>query len=194
MTATTLGPTTSRHDIQLVKKRTEAARVGRLGLGTVGVLIVLVSAFAGVVAYVGPIIGYHADGSGSWHWDLAHTLLALLPGAVGVVVGLAITAEARGVVIGRGRFTLALAGFIIILCGGWLAVGPLAWPVITNHGAYFEAARPFRLLLNELGYSIGPGVLLAVAGGFVAGWSSRHQSRSAPDVITETASVTPEII
>jgi hypothetical protein len=193
MSTATITPT-SRHEVTLVRRRSEAVRVGRLGLGTVGVLIVLISAFAGVVAYAGPILGYHADGSGSWHWDQAHTLLALLPGAVGVLIGLAITAEARGIVLGRGRLTLAFAGFIVILCGAWFAVGPLALPVITNHGPYFEAARPFRLLMNELGYSIGPAVLLTMAGGFVAGWSSRHQPRSAPDVVTESASVTPEII
>jgi hypothetical protein len=76
-----------------------------------------------------------------------------------------------------------------------LVVGPLALPVITNHGPYFQAARPFRLLMNELGYSIGPGIVLAVAGGFVAGWSSRHQTRPGVAVATpESGSALPEIV
>ena len=46
-------------------------RLGRLGLGTAGVIAVLVSAWGGIVPYVGPLFGYSGDGSGAWHWDLA---------------------------------------------------------------------------------------------------------------------------
>lgn len=195
MTTATLAPTTQPTETRVRRRTEHTARVKRFGLSTVGAVIVLVSAFGGLVAYAGPIIGYHADGSGSWHWSEAHTLLALLPGAVGVVLGLAILAEARGIVVGRGRITLAFAGFIVMLCGGWFVVGPLALPVIINHGAYFEAARPFRMLMNEIGYSFGPGIVLAVAGGFVAGWSSRHQNRPVDTVSpTESEMVAPEIV
>jgi hypothetical protein len=63
------------------------AHLGRLGIGTAGVVAVLVSAWGGIVPYVGPLFDYSGDGSGSWHWDLAHAVLALAPGILGFCSG-----------------------------------------------------------------------------------------------------------
>ena len=52
-------------------------------------------AWGGIIPYVGPAFGYSADGTGAWHWDLAHTVLALVPGAIGVIVGILILGETR---------------------------------------------------------------------------------------------------
>src|SRR5580700_2715379 len=73
------------------------AQLGRTGLGLAGVVAVLVSAWGGIVPYVGPLFNYSGDGSGSWHWSLAHAVLSLVPGAAGVLLGLFVIAESRGV-------------------------------------------------------------------------------------------------
>ena len=111
-------------------------RIGRVGLGTAGVTAVLVSAWGGIVPYVGPLFGYSGDGSGSWHWNLAHAILGLAPGAVGVLLGLFVIAEARGTTFGKGRMSLATAGTLLMVCGAWFAIGPLAWPVLDNSSSY----------------------------------------------------------
>ena len=154
-------------------------RLGRVGLGTAGVVAVLAAAWGGIVPFVGPLFGFSADGAGSWHWSLAHTLLALVPGAVGVLLGLFVIAESRGVTVGKGRLSLATAGTLLILCGAWFAIGPYAWPVVTTSGTYFNAATHLRFLTYELGYSVGVGLVLVMCGAFVAGWASRHSPRSA---------------
>jgi hypothetical protein len=166
------------------RDKTMRLRLGRVGLGTAGVVAVLASAWGGIVPYVGPLFGFSGDGAGSWYWNLAHSVLALVPGAVGVLLGLFVIAESRGVTVGKGR---------LILCGAWFAVGPYAWPVLTNSGTYFAASTHTRFLTYELGYSVGVGLVLVMCGAFVAGWASRHAPQSA--VVAEsspTADTVPE--
>lgn len=166
-----------RQELDAREVRTRA-HLGRLGIGTAGVVAVLVSAWGGIVPFVGPLFDYSGDGSGSWHWNLAHAVLALAPGISGVLLGLFVVAESRGVVVGKGRLSLATAGILLMVCGAWFAVGPLAWPVINNGSAYFVASTHLRVLAYEVGYSIGTGLILVVCGAFVDGWASRHQSRA----------------
>jgi hypothetical protein len=151
-------------------------RLGRVGLAVAGVIALLASAWGGVVPYVGPLFGYSADGSNAWHWSLPHAFLALVPGVVGVLLGLMILAEARGITVGRGRVSLATAGTLLMVCGAWFAIGPLAWPVIfTSNSGYFVASSHLGLLETEVGYSIGTGLILVICGAFVDGWASRHR-------------------
>jgi hypothetical protein len=153
--------------------------VGRIGLGTVGMVTILVSAWGGLVAYVGPGFGYSADGAGSWHWSLSHSVLALIPGALGVLSGFVILGRVPGIVGGKGRITVAMAGFIALICGAWFVIGPLAWPVIRSGHGYFVAASPLRELENQVGYALGTGLILAACGAFVIGWASRHHGSPA---------------
>ncbi len=153
-------------------------RLGRIGLGTAGVIAMLVSAWGGIVPYVGPLFSYSGDGSGSWRWNLAHAVLALVPGALGVVLGLFVLAESRGITVGKGRLSLATAGTLLMLCGAWFALGPLAWPVLSSRGTYFVASTHLRVLADEVGYSIGVGLVLVICGAFVDGWASRHQPKA----------------
>jgi hypothetical protein len=65
--------------------------------------------------------------------------------------------------------TLASAGFVVFLCGAWLSVVPVVWPVIS--APYFHAASPSMTLAHWLGYASGPGILLAAFGAYVMGRS-----------------------
>ena len=179
---------TNAYDTQAEQDRTAArVHVGRTGIGTVGVLTVLISAWGALIPFVGPIFGYRGTGVPSWHWGAAHALLALLPGGIGVVMRFVVLRGTSRVAVGRGRMSLALAGLIILLCGAWFVVGPFAWPVITTHGAYFAPAAPLRFLLYLVGYALGTGVILVMCGGYVMGWASRHQRSAAPTVSSDVA-------
>ena len=159
------------------RETTAKVRLGRFGIGLAGVVAVLISAWGGIVPYIGPLFGYSGDGSGSWHWSLAHGVLALAPGVAGVLLGLFVFAESRGITVGKGRLSLATAGTLLMVCGAWFAIGPLAWPVISNGGAYFASGTHLQVLAYEVGYSIGTGIVLVVCGAFVDGWASRHQRK-----------------
>ena len=172
-----------------------SARVhlGRSGLVIAGAVAVVVSAWAGLIPYIGPSFGFSGDGSRSWHWSLAHSVLALIPGAAGVLLGLFVMGAARGTAVNRGRLTLAMAGTLLMVCGAWFALGPLAWPVIYHGDVYFVmTASHLRFLGYEAGYSIGTGLAIFGCGGFVSGWASRHQRRvSLPVARTETVAEQP---
>lgn len=170
---------------------TTHADLGRIGLGSAGVVAIVVSAWGGIVPYIGPLFDYSGDGSGSWEWNMAHSLLALVPGVAGVLLGSLVLAEARGVRVGRGRLSLAAAGVLLMVCGAWFAIGPLAWPVVSDGDAYFVAGTHLRILAYEVGYSIGTGLLLAMCGAFVEGWASHHQTEATPTRGTMAATTTP---
>ncbi len=166
------------------------SNVGHFGIGTVSLLLIGISAWGGIIPFVGPSFGYSADGTGSWHWSLTHAVVALVPGAIGVFIGIMVLAGSRGLVVGRGRMSLAGAGLLIVACGAWFVAGPWAWPVIEHTRSYFVFASPLRTLANLGGYALGPGVIVASCGAFFIGWASRHQS-NAGTVVTREATATP---
>ncbi len=177
--------------------RRERVGVGSFRLGVVGVVAVLTSAWGGIVPYVGPIFGFSGDGSGSWHWNAAHAVLALIPGAFGVLLGFVVIGEARGAAVGRRRLTLATAGMLLVLCGAWFVIGPFAWPVLVSGGSYFAGGSPLRVLAYQIGYSIGTGTVLVACGAFVAGWAARPQPQlaapSEPTVVPEERPAVPAV-
>ncbi|MGH3733105.1 MAG: hypothetical protein ACRDVC_07000 [Acidimicrobiales bacterium] len=140
-----------------------------IGLIFVSFLALLLSAWAGIVPYIGPTFGFSADGTSSWTWNDAHAYGALVPGAVGVVMCLLILASARRPMGMQSAGTLATAGFVVFLCGAWLTVTPVVWPVIV--APYFHFASHSMTLEYWLGYSSGPGLLLAGFGALVMGRS-----------------------
>lgn len=144
---------------------------GSFGLAFAGFLAVLLSAWAGIIPYVGPTFGFSADRTSSWTWDNAHTYGALVPGAVGIFFALLILVGARRTVGVQASGVLASAGFVVFLCGAWLTVFPVVWPVIM--GTYFHAASPSMTLAHWLGYASGPGILLAAIGAYAIGRSRR---------------------
>jgi hypothetical protein len=139
---------------------------------------ILISAWGALIPFVEPLFGYHVTGTPSWHWNAVHTLLAVVPGGVGMVMGFVVLRGADQAQVGRGRMRMILAGLITMLCGAWFIVGPTAWPVISTHGAYFAPAAPLRSLLYQVGYAIGTGAILVVCGGYVLGWASRPPIRA----------------
>jgi hypothetical protein len=178
MTTSTIGRDERLERPVGVREARASVHVGRFGLGTAGVIALLVSAWGGIIPYVGPVFNYSADGSASWHWNLAHTVLALVPGALGVLLGLFVIAESRGITVGRGRMSLAMAGTLLMICGAWFAIGFLAWPVISDAGPYFVATTHLRVLADQVGYGIGVGLILVFCGAYVVGWASRRQPKA----------------
>ena len=85
---TTLGQAGRRPGIRQNTMRYEGVRPRTisLSLGMAGVIAVLISAWGGIIPYLGPTFGYSADGSSAWQWSLTHSVLALIPGAIGVVI------------------------------------------------------------------------------------------------------------
>ena len=120
-----------------------------------GLLLVALGAWGGIVAYVGPRIGFRMDTAATWAWTTSRWELHAAPGGAVVLGGLLLLfATPRAI----ARFGALLA----ILGGMWLVVGPLfasMWLGTTNAETKLasttlsEAARP-------LGYHYGTGLLI----------------------------------
>jgi hypothetical protein len=151
-----------------------ATRSLSASLWSLGVITLLISAWGGIIPYLGPTFGYSADGAQSWSWNLTHTVLALAPGALGILVAFSFLAPLSATGVARRRAGLTGAGLVAVVCGAWFVIGPLAWPIVHNVGPYFVTANPLRGLANQVGYSFGPGLILAACGAFAMGWAVRH--------------------
>src|ERR1700722_2303975 len=136
-----------------------------------GFLALLLAAWSGIIPYIGPTFGFSADGSSSWTWNELHSFASLVPGAVGVLACLLILMSARQRHGLMSSVALGTWGFVLFVCGAWLAVTPVVWPVIV--GPYFPTASPSMTLAYWMGYASGPGVLLAGFGAFTMGRTRR---------------------
>jgi hypothetical protein len=166
----------------------------------VGFVALVVSAWGAIVPFVGPTFGFSADGAASWHWQLSHVVLALIPGALGCLVGLTLLAPANETVT-RRRLSLTAAGIIGIASGAWFVIGPVAWTVLVNTHSYFIVfASPLRALEYQVGYALGPGLILVMCSAFAIGWAARHNrpleavgaARDVPGMAEPGPAVVPE--
>ncbi len=145
-------------------------RVMPSGLGIAGLLMLVLGAWGGIVAFVGPTFGFGAGASPAWTWNLAHFLVGLVPGVAAVLAGLFVLGRLGSAAVGEGRFGVALAGLLAMLAGAWFTIAPQAWAVLYD-GLYFLPASHLRQLADEGGYAVGPGALIAMSGAFALGWA-----------------------
>jgi hypothetical protein len=125
-----------------------------------GLVLILLGAWGGIVAYAGPRIGYRMDSAGAWDWTTSRWELHAAPGAAVVLGGLLLMVAAPRII---ARFGAMLA----VLGGIWLVVGPLfasmwlgsAAETRVASSSLMDAARP-------LGYHYGTGVLIVAVAAY----------------------------
>jgi hypothetical protein len=133
-----------------------------------GVLVVLLGAWAGIVAFVGPLFGYTLQGRGAWVWNANHVYLHLAPGSAAVLAGLLIM-----VALPRGAISV-FASVLAVAAGAWLVIGPLAWPVLegAKHLPWAQVS-PIRSLAIQVGANLGPGLLIVLFSSLAIGTTPR---------------------
>ena len=135
-----------------------------LGAGAIGFLTVLVAAWAGISAFVGPDFGYRPTTASAWHWTTANWLLHLVPGAVGVFAGLLMLGATASAGAGRrSGYTFAALG--ALAAGAWLVLGPAAWGTFESSHPFAPATGAMANFVNQVGANLGPGILLALFAG-----------------------------
>ena len=158
-----------------------------IGAAEVGLLAALVGAWGAISVFVGPDFGYRPTSAGSWVWTTQNWLLHLLPGAVAVAAGLMILSASPSRRHAGTGAPIGLAALMIIASGAWFVIGPALW-------ATFEPGQPFATgttawtsFLNQLGSSLGPGILLAVLGGMALKAVMARPAATVEDVPVEEA-------
>jgi hypothetical protein len=136
-------------------------------LGTVGLLTVALGAWVGICPFVGPLF-LNAFGVPSWTWNLTNALVWLAPGALCVVLGMAMMARASATRIGAGGKGHLGTGLLVGCSGAWLLIAPIAWPVAEARFAIVPSTA-WREFLYWVAYAFGPGALLVLLGGIAMG-------------------------
>ena len=154
------------HRSDRVSRSETQVYVRPVGAVEVGLLATLIGAWGAICVYIGPYFGYRPTSHGTWDWTTQNWLLHLLPGAAAVVAGLMILAAAaprrRS---GTGGGATGLATLLLVAAGAWFVIGPALWPVIESGQPFATGTSAWTSFLNQVGSSLGPGLILAVLGG-----------------------------
>jgi hypothetical protein len=155
-----------RHRSEVVTPSGVRATVRPLGAAEVGLLSALVGAWGAIAVFVGPTFGWRPTSADAWQWTTDNWLLHLVPGAVATAAGLLIVGlslmrrDAPSV-----RRPLALAALLLVASGAWFILGPAWWPTFRSSPPFAVGTTANMSFVNQLGTSLGPGILLAVLGG-----------------------------
>ena len=142
-----------------------------------GLLMILIGAWGGAVAYFGPDIGLSPAGARSWQWTTAHTILSLAPGAAAVAGGLMLMFGSRLLLGGVQR----LGALLTFGAGGWFVLGAAVYPVFygTSAPGYGHVTGgPLMNLAAVAGYGAGVGIALCLLSGVAMAWSMPRLMRS----------------
>src|ERR1700736_6324523 len=139
-------------------------RVARSTGAVSGALIVLLGLWAGLVPFVGPYFDLSIGTSAAWHYTDSRLWLDILPAVVAILAGLLL-------ILARRRATGALGGWLALIAGAWLILGPtvsLLWERGAGGiGAPLGSAH--RQAFELLGYFYGVGVLIIALAAYATG-------------------------
>lgn len=130
----------------------------------IGFLLILLGAWGGIVAFVGPAIGFRMGNGEAWKWTTANWELHAAPGAAVVLGGLLLLAAAP-------RMIARFGAFLAILGGMWLVVGPLfASMWLSGDPETQMTASTLAQAARPLGYHYGTGLLIVAFAAYA--WAS----------------------
>jgi len=135
---------------------TPIARIPRTRGAFSGVLLVLLGAWGGLVAFIGPYFHYAYTPDKAWVYTTGRLWLEILPGAATVLGGLLVLGSAR-------RHTAVFGAFLAALGGAWFVVGNLVstlWNSGTPQAGVPAGTGLTRLAAENLGFFTGLGVLI----------------------------------
>lgn len=125
-----------------------------------GLLLILLGAWGGIVAYVGPRIGFRMDSSAAWAWTTSRWELHAAPGGAVVLGGLLL-------LIATPRMIARFGALLALLGGMWLVVGPLFASMWLGSGAETQlASSTLSQAARPLGYHYGTGILIIAFAAF----------------------------
>jgi hypothetical protein len=135
---------------------TPIARIPRTRGAFSGVLLVLLGAWGGLIAFIGPYFHYAYTPDKAWVYTTGRLWLEILPGAATVLGGLLVLGSAR-------RHTAVFGAFLAALGGAWFVVGNLVstlWNSGTPQAGVPAGTGLTRLAAENLGFFTGLGVLI----------------------------------
>jgi hypothetical protein len=149
------------------------------GTKILGVLVIAVSAWGGIVPFVGPTFDFDMGSTtNAWVWTQSHWTLHLAPGVLGIVAGLMLLFPERVA-------TRRIGAILALVAGGWFVLGPTLAPLwqhggITTSGSDGVTGSRTVRVLEGVGYHNGTGVVLMLLGA-LALWLLAPTPAAAPE-------------
>jgi hypothetical protein len=138
------------------------------GVGA-GLLVLVLGVWAGIVPFIGPYFNYGFTPNATWHFTLDRLWLSILPGAAAALGALTMITAAR-------RSSGVLGGWIALLGGVWLLIGPsvsLLWghapPGTLQSGIGAPLGGHDRAAIEMIGFFYGTGALVTMLSAFAIG-------------------------
>lgn len=142
---------------------TGTLRVRRSRGALSGVLLVLLGIWGAVIPFVGPYFHYAYTPNRAWDYTSGRLWLEVLPGVAVLLGGLVVLGS-------RHRLVAVLGSWLAAAGGAWFAVGGLVaarWTSLPSAGT--PTGGPTRMVLEQIGFFIGLGVLIAFLAGIAMG-------------------------
>ena len=133
------------------------------GTKIVGVLVIAVSAWGGIVPFVGPTFDFDmGTTTNAWVWTQSHWTLHLAPAVLGIAAGIVL-------LVPKSAATRRMGAILAFVAGGWFVLGPTLAPLwqhggITTSGSDGVTGSRTVRVLEGVGYHNGTGVVLMLLG------------------------------
>ena len=136
-----------------------------------GLLVVLVAAWGGFVAYAGPTFSFSMGNTAAWTWTQGRATLHFAPAIAGIVGGLLL-------LIGTTRPIQQLGSLLGITAGIWFVIGPSLEPLWTSSSGMGHMGNSMSMggmqsetkqALEAIGYHYGTGAVLATLAALALG-------------------------
>lgn len=129
-----------------------------------GVLLVLLGAWGGLIAFVGPYFSYAYTPDKTWTYNTGRLWLEILPGGAAVLGGLLL-------IIVANRYLALFGAFLGIISGAWFAVGNVLAPLWTTAAPAGVPAGTTTLMrvVEVIGFFTGLGAAMILVAAFAAG-------------------------
>jgi hypothetical protein len=143
----------------------------RASARALGLLVALVAAWGGIVAYAGPSFHFYMGNTAAWSWTQSRATLHFAPAIAGILGGLLL-------LIGRRRSMQQLGSLLGITAGIWFVIGPSLEPLWTSSsggmggsmamGGMHMQSKTMQAL-EAVGYHYGTGAVLATLAALALG-------------------------
>jgi hypothetical protein len=121
-----------------------------------GLVLILLGAWGGLVAFIGPYFHYAYTPDSPWTYTSGRLLLEVLPGIATLVGGLIL-------LVSTLRPTALFGAWMAALGGAWFATGSALAPLWTSAGASAQGlpvGGQFARVVEQIGFFAGLGVVV----------------------------------
>jgi len=144
--------------------------------GLTGFLLLLLGAWGGLIAFIGPYFHYAYTPDTAWAYTSGRLWMEILPGAAVFLGGLIIMLTAA-------RHFAMFGALLAAAAGAWFALGQLLSP-LWNHvplGGAPAAAGSTMRIAEQLGFYSGLGVVIVFLAGIAFGRMLSRPPEAAPE-------------